>query len=209
MARKTKEEAERTYHALLDAAARLFIRQGVTLSTLNQIATEAGMTRGAIYWHFKNKDAVVQALWERNAESLHRAFSEMLTELDSPQPAQQFRDALKQIIRTMVSEPELGQMMQIVLHNIEFTEQPTELHQFLSDKRAEIMTAMLQAFELLAERGALKVELPPKLLAQGLMSYTHGLLHSHLAPNDRERHLDLKQDGDRLLDLYLDAVLGD
>lgn len=208
MARKTKQEAEQTYHALLDAAGRLFIQQGVATTTLNQIATEAQMTRGAIYWHFKNKDAVVQALWERNAETLHQGFSELLLKLDADQPGVAFRQALKQIIHALVSEPELGQVMKIVMHNIEFTEQQTELHRYLGGKKEEIWTAMEQAFEALAEQDCLKVNLSSKLLAQSLMSYTHGLLHSHLSP-DQERafRLDLIEDGDRLLDLYLDAVL--
>ncbi|WP_421864527.1 TetR family transcriptional regulator [Motiliproteus sp.] len=208
MARKTKQEAEQTYHALLDAAGKLFIRQGVATTTLNQIASEANMTRGAIYWHFKNKDAVVQALWERNAETLHRGFAELLQKLDTEQPGEAFRQALKQIIHALVSEPELGQVMKIVMHNIEFTEQQTELHRYLGGKKEEIWSAMEQAFEVLSERGCLKVELPPPLLAQSLMSYTHGLLHSHLTPDqDRAFRLDLAQEGDRLLDLYLDAVL--
>ncbi|RDE25210.1 TetR family transcriptional regulator [Motiliproteus coralliicola] len=208
MARKTKQEAEQTYHALLDAAGRLFIRQGVATTTLNQIAAEAKMTRGAIYWHFKNKDAVVQALWERNAETLHHGFAQLLLKLDTEHPARAFRQALKQILQSLASEPELGQMMKIVMHNIEFTEQQTELHRYLAGKKEEIWSAMAQAFELLAERDGLKVALPPALLAQGLMSYTHGLLHSHLSPSqDRAFRLDLEQHGDRLLDLYLDAVL--
>ena len=55
MARRTKEEALATRHALLDAAERVFGRRGVARTSLVEIAEEAGVTRGAVYWHFKDK----------------------------------------------------------------------------------------------------------------------------------------------------------
>ena len=65
MARKTKEDAEQTYAALLDAAEQVFYDKGVAQTTLNDIAAAAGMTRGAIYWHFKDKADVLQALFKQ------------------------------------------------------------------------------------------------------------------------------------------------
>ena len=69
MVRKTKEDTEQTYTALLDAAERVFKDKGVAAATLNDIAGAAGMTRGAIYWHFKDKEELFDALppcrWKR------------------------------------------------------------------------------------------------------------------------------------------------
>ena len=53
MARRTKAEAQATRNALIDAAERLFDSQGVSRTSLQDIAQAAGATRGAIYWHFK------------------------------------------------------------------------------------------------------------------------------------------------------------
>ena len=55
MARKTKEDAEVTRQNLLSGALKVFSRQGYAAARLEDIAEEAGVTRGAIYWHFKNK----------------------------------------------------------------------------------------------------------------------------------------------------------
>lgn len=207
MARKTKQEAERTYHALLDAATRLFIRQGVAKTTLSNIALEAGMTRGAIYWHFDNKDAVIQALWERNADRLHQAFSELLIQITPPHPATTFRNAIKNMVQSVVIEPELGQIVRIVIHNVEFTDEQTELQHFLMSKKEELYTDMENAFVALLQHKALRVNLAPELLAQSLMSYIHGLIHNYLSPGQRK--LNLQRDGDVLLDLFLDALLVD
>jgi len=54
--RRTKEEAEETRQQLLRAALSLFGEKGFAATRLSEIATVAGMTRGAIYWHFKNKE---------------------------------------------------------------------------------------------------------------------------------------------------------
>ncbi|MCE7030445.1 TetR family transcriptional regulator [Jiella avicenniae] len=63
--RKTKECADRTREAILDAAEAVFFRQGVATTTLSQIAAAAGLTRGAIYWHFANKLELFKAMQDR------------------------------------------------------------------------------------------------------------------------------------------------
>ncbi|HZV66577.1 MAG TPA: TetR family transcriptional regulator, partial [Telluria sp.] len=65
MARRTKEEAMETRASILDAAELLFVQQGVSGTTLQHIASAAGVTRGAIYWHFKDKAELFDAMMER------------------------------------------------------------------------------------------------------------------------------------------------
>ncbi|ABB39334.1 transcriptional regulator, TetR family [Oleidesulfovibrio alaskensis G20] len=65
MARKTKEEAEKTRQLLLDCALTVFLRKGYSATTLNDIAEEANLTRGAVYWHFKNKVDVFSAVMDK------------------------------------------------------------------------------------------------------------------------------------------------
>ena len=65
MVRRTKSEALETRARILDAAEQVFLRKGVLSASLNDIASEAGVTRGAIYWHFKNKHDVFMAMVER------------------------------------------------------------------------------------------------------------------------------------------------
>ena len=65
MARKTKEESEKTRRNLLDAAFDVFTRKGFMRATLDDIARVAGVTRGAVYWHFKDKTDLFIALSEK------------------------------------------------------------------------------------------------------------------------------------------------
>jgi len=63
--RRTKEEAARTREAIVEGALACFDRYGITSSTVEQIAAEAGVTRGAVYHHFAGKRDILRAIRER------------------------------------------------------------------------------------------------------------------------------------------------
>src|ERR1035437_5519093 len=77
MVRKTKEEAQETRRAILDAAEMVFHEHGVSRTTLDEIAKAAGVTRGAVYWHFTNKAALFDALMQRLLEPLDARLGEL------------------------------------------------------------------------------------------------------------------------------------
>ena len=55
MARRTKEEAEETKKAICLAALDIFCEKGYSRTTFDEIAKRINLTKGAIYWHFRNK----------------------------------------------------------------------------------------------------------------------------------------------------------
>jgi TetR/AcrR family acrAB operon transcriptional repressor len=64
MARRTKEEAQQTRCNIMSLALDLFCQQGLARTSLTDIAKATDLTRGAIYWHFKNKEELFVTLWE-------------------------------------------------------------------------------------------------------------------------------------------------
>lgn len=62
MARKKKEEAQKTRQQLIEAAIGLFATRGVANTTLADIADAAQLTRGAVYWHFSSKAEIFNAI---------------------------------------------------------------------------------------------------------------------------------------------------
>ena len=74
MARRTKEDSLNTRNNLLDAAEYLFLSQGVSRTSLQDIARRAGATRGAVYWHFTDKADLFNAMIERMTLPLEAAF---------------------------------------------------------------------------------------------------------------------------------------
>ena len=65
MARKTKEDSQKTRDAILDGAERVFLLQGTANATMAQIADAAGVSRGAVYGHYGNKMEVCRAMVDR------------------------------------------------------------------------------------------------------------------------------------------------
>ncbi|MBS1515385.1 MAG: TetR family transcriptional regulator [Bacteroidetes bacterium] len=79
--KRTKEEAEKTRDNLINIALREFIKHGVENITLENIAAKAKVTRGAIYWHFNNKEDLLDSFIKiKDAESLEFTRSIFLSE---------------------------------------------------------------------------------------------------------------------------------
>ena len=88
MPRRTKEEAEQTRKAILEASLNMFCEKGYTRTTLDYIAKSIQLTKGAIYWYFRNKPDILRALMIEDFKTTQK-------KLDSFMPAPQTLDGLK------------------------------------------------------------------------------------------------------------------
>ena len=127
MARKTKEEALKTRGAILDAAVRVFSVRGVSRTTLANIAKEAGVTRGAIYWHFKNKEDLLGALWEQLLLPFE-PINQAIENPDEPDPLGKFQQTHIAFFKSLKEDPQLLQLYQILLSKCETVEDTGTLH---------------------------------------------------------------------------------
>jgi len=82
MVRKTKAEAAETRRQIILAAIDAFYECGVSKTSLDEIARRASVTRGAVYWHFKNKLDIFEALYDELHESAADSILADLNELD-------------------------------------------------------------------------------------------------------------------------------
>ncbi len=122
MPRRTKAEALATRQSLLDAAERLFDAQGVSRTSLQAIAQAAGVTRGAVYWHFKDKVDLFNALMERAHLPLEEPPA---ADADTaPQaPAAVLRTLLEQLVGTLeriVGDAQVRRVLEIATHKVEY-----------------------------------------------------------------------------------------
>ena len=72
MARKRKEDAQRTRTRILASALSLFAKKGYDHTTFTDIAARLKMTKGAVYWHFESKEALLIALVDEMLEKFSR-----------------------------------------------------------------------------------------------------------------------------------------
>lgn len=128
MVRRTKEEAQETRSQILEAAEKAFYERGVARTTLADIATLAGVTRGAIYWHFSNKADLVQAMLDTLREPLDEMAraSESEEELD---PLGCMRKLLVHLFHQVALDPKTRRINEILFHKCEFTDEMCDLRQ--------------------------------------------------------------------------------
>jgi AcrR family transcriptional regulator len=82
MPSKAELENERRTQ-ILDAAEKVFAEQGFSQARMDDIVAESGLSKGALYWYYKSKDAIIMALMDRVFISEMKA-AEALIGLDSP-----------------------------------------------------------------------------------------------------------------------------
>lgn len=82
MARRTPEEAEQTKQALLNIALQQYATVGIYGTSLKAIAAEAGVTHGALYWHFASRDDLIVALCESQSLPIERFYLDQLQAID-------------------------------------------------------------------------------------------------------------------------------
>jgi len=124
MARKTKEEALKTRETIIDAAVRVFSVHGISRTTLTDIAKEAGVTRGAIYWHFKNKEDLLEVLWD----DILSPFDSVRRTVENGQetdPLGVMSKAHLDLFRGLHKNPRRLQMLKILLNNSESVDDPS------------------------------------------------------------------------------------
>ncbi|MBE7635881.1 TetR family transcriptional regulator [Sneathiella sp. P13V-1] len=176
MARKTKEEAEKTYHALLSAAAEMFTSLGVEACTLNAIAEKAGVTRGAFYWHFKNKEDILKGLWLTYTKPALTENREKILTAPSEDKLKTLYQCLIDILHRIEKDTELGQVFSIILGNSELTIRNPDVKAFFDEERSMFRETIEHAFEAERNIGNLPENTNIHISATGLVCLVSGMV---------------------------------
>lgn len=179
MARRTKEEAAATREGILDAAEQLFVEQGVSRTTLQHIATAAGVTRGAIYWHFDDKGALFNALMERATLPLEKAI-QVLDQLDAADPLRDLRDYLLTVLRVTVEDPQARRVFEIATLKMEFVDE-LDAARVRRHQNLEAWMARCEGrIRLACNRGEVRAGVTPRAVALGMWAMIDGLIRNWL-----------------------------
>ncbi len=175
MARRTKAEAAATREALIDAAEEMFLEHGVARTSLEQIARHAGMTRGALYWHFKDKADLVKAMLER----VHLPFQDLFDQVDSVSPQASPLDTIRTACVNALEQLETPQKIRvhtILTYRCEFFGDinPQEMEREIT---GEIFEVLQRYFKMAEEQGQLK-NLSADIAAEMLYAILSGLFHT-------------------------------
>lgn len=130
MARKTRAEALVTRDRIIDTAEKVFEKKGVSRTTLEDIASAAGVTRGAIYGHFRNKEALFLAMFERVHLPMDSRYA--LGADDHTDPLGRLRALLVDMLKAVSSNRRDQRVLNIVHHKCEFTD---DMHEVVAGYR--------------------------------------------------------------------------
>jgi len=199
MVKKTREEARATREALLSAALAVFRERGVARTRLADVAARAGVTRGAIYWHFKDKAELFQAVCDRGTLPVEALLLEA-GGIRQRDPLATVKRLAMMALTQLAAHAETQAMFDVIFHKCEFTD---ELAPVVAKNDADRAAALTQVQALLDQAVAVG-QLPPQtdtfLATQGLHAYMVGLMHEWvLAPAS----YDLAACAEPLLDCYL------
>lgn len=202
MVRRTKEEAQETRAQILEAAEKAFYKRGVARTTLADIAKLAGVTRGAIYWHFNDKAALVEAMLDSLHEpldALARA-SESEEELD---PLGCMRKLLVRLMHQLVLDPKTRRINEILHHKCEFTDDMCEIRQQRQTSTVECHIHIALSLGNAVKRGQLPADVDPDRAAVAIYAYIDGLIRRWLLLPES---LDLLAQAESWVDTGLDML---
>jgi AcrR family transcriptional regulator len=190
-----KEAQEQTRERVVAAAAKVFARRGYHRATVDEIASEAGFTIGALYSNFAGKEELFLAIADRQVEQRADEFRAIAEAAEgegdaSSEAAAQFRNVLE-------ADPEwpllFYEFWSLSVRN-------PELQGELAKRRDAIRDALAEALERVAMRHGFKLRFPAPVLATAVAASLNGLAF--------ERAADPKALPDEVFAEFVTAVLG-
>jgi TetR/AcrR family acrAB operon transcriptional repressor len=199
MARRTKEAAAATRESLLAAAEAVFRDKGVAHTSLAEIAAAANVTRGAVYWHFRDKAELFKAMCERVQLPMEgKLASAGRSRHDDPLGA--LRAASLDALAQLATDPRTQAVFDVVFHKCEFAAEIAAV----DERRLEADNACLANVERLLRqavaRGQLAHDTDTRLAAQAMNAFVVGIMHQWV---QRPGAYDLARAAPQLIDAFL------
>lgn len=202
MARSTKEEALETRSRIIDAAENIFHEKGVAQTSLADIASAANLTRGAIYWHFRNKSDLFTAMCERIRLPMEAMVEASINEGDKD-PLGQMRKLCVFILRDTATNLQSRKVRDIVFHKCEFVDATDPIVVRQQECLLRAMTNIEKTMCNAISQGQLPKDLDTRLAGIFFHAAVIGLLNNWLFSPVR---FDLANDAEKLIDACLDNL---
>ncbi len=199
--KRTKEEAEETRKRVLEAALRVFSRKGYAAAALEEIAKEAGVTRGAIYHHFANKEQLYLALAD-DASAQAWALVNLAIEEGGT-----FTEIISRIMiyHASLLEDDLHyrEVVMLTLTGSQASSGPAALRERHYHEAKAAVDQVAGYFQMGIEQGELRADLDPYAGARAMLSLQNGLAYLWLANPDA---FSLKESAPALIDVFLKGI---
>ncbi len=202
MVRRTKDEAQETRNRILDAAEQLFSEHGVSRTSLEDIAQAAGVTRGAIYWHFKDKSDLFAAMVNRVTLPME-AMVARSSDDTVDDPLASLKECAVTALKRTATDPQCQRVFDVVTHKCEYLGEMAGVKRRISSIQKGCVDRAEQTIRNAIKRGLLSAGVNPRLAAIGLDAMLSGLISNWLTNND---YVALERQAEAMIDLYIDGL---
>ena len=200
MARKRKEDAAATREGILDAAERVFASLGVAGATLQDIAVAAGVTRGAIYWHFQDKAALFDAFICERASLPLDVGKYPSGPMSAPDPLDALQEYVSAALRRTAGNERLQRLFHIAMLNVAIFDHGDAAQRRWQEIRRGWMSYAERWLTLAREAGLLAPTAAPRAIALAIWIMIDGLVRTWML---MDRRFDLVAQGASTLDTYM------
>lgn len=188
MVRKTKEDAEVTRQRIIDAAREMFSTTGVSKSSLEKVAKLAGVTRGAVYWHFENKTELFHAMHEQVFLPLiERIDATLLASSREKNPLTRIENFLLDTIRLLNEDQVTRQTYEIIMSKCEYVDEFATVLQQILGNCSGIVENIELVYQDAHQQGLINSNLSPAQLAMDTHLFFSGLLHTWVKDSNGAR----------------------
>ena len=200
MARRTKAEADETRTKLLDAAEEVFFEKGVSRTSLGDIAERAGATRGAVYWHFKDKVDVFSSMLGRICMPFDEICDDKYGELP---PLDRIRQSMLKVFESMDGDERRRKVFETALFKMEYVGELEDVREQHIESARLSQEKFAHDLAKAAEEQSVQLPVSPKDAALGLHSLFVGLIHGWVL---NEGSFPLVPTGRVSVDVYLSGL---
>lgn len=198
MVRRTKQEAQATRAAILDAAERVFYEKGVAHASLEEVAAAAGLTRGAIYWHFKDKAELFDAMMQRVVLP-----AEGMVERTGCDPEAETLEALRratvEVLERTARDARMQRIFEIAYHKCEYVGDAAGVRERHMASQAQCLKTIESGFRACVRSGELPAGVDPRVAAVGAMALVSGVIASWVLD---PKGFALARHAEALVDIY-------
>lgn len=198
MARRTKEEAQETRSRIIDAAEAVFHDKGVAHASLEEIAAAARVTRGAIYWHFKDKAEIFDAMMRRVVLPVEDMGSRAGRRGDAD-PLERLRRATLEVLLRTARDARVQRVFDIAYHKCEYVGDAAGMRERHVASHGACLKTIEAGFRACVAGGRLPKTVKPRIAAIGLMSLVSGLIANWVLD---PKSFSLRNHAETLVDVY-------
>ncbi|HSH87950.1 MAG TPA: TetR family transcriptional regulator [Methylophilus sp.] len=178
MVRKTKEDAAITRQRIINSAREVFLQKGVSRTSLEHIASDAGVTRGAVYWHFANKAELFHAMREEVYLPLIDRMDDTLLGSDGNQdPLGRIRKHLEDTIQMLNEDQTARETYEVMMTKCEYVDEFADVLKSILSNCSGLIHKIEQAYAKAQELGQVGTQLTAAELALDTHLFFSGLLH--------------------------------